>query len=85
MLEDGRPSPTRIAEWSLIGEEEDEVSPTRSFSFSQGPEMTMELSPRRCRLYIAVTDYEQRPWGRKGLIASIIVGRQGRNLSRAGT
>lgn len=82
MLEDGRPSPTRIAEWSLIGEEEDEVSPTRS-SFSQGPEMTREMSPRR--LYIAAMDYEQRPWGRKGLIASIIVGREGRNLSRAGT
>lgn len=83
MLEDGRPSPTKIAEWSLIGEEEDEVSPTRSFSFSQSPEMTMEMSPRR--LYIAVVDYEQRPWGRKGLIASIIVGRQGGNLSGAGT
>lgn len=27
LLEDGRPSPTRIAKWSLIGEEEDEVSP----------------------------------------------------------
>lgn len=57
--------------------------PTRSFSFTQGPEMTMEMSPRR--LYIAVIDHEQWHWGRKGLIASVIVGRQGRNLSRAGT
>lgn len=37
-LEDGRPSPTRIAKWSLIGEEEDKVSPP-------GP----SLSPRAQR------------------------------------
>lgn len=27
LLEDERPSPTRIAEWSVTGEEEDELSP----------------------------------------------------------
>lgn len=36
LLEDGRPSPTRIAKWSLIGEEENEVSPS-VLLFHAGP------------------------------------------------